>query len=232
MKRLTVLFLLSLFSIFSIFSQTVNFGVVTNLPIKQDFTNETAAVEFLAEGDYANFETNAGIKISNGQFNFTTCGFYMPQIINTRLNVGGGIAYHLLKYEDIFNESNLLITTKARYTTKKQFTIDTAYSFLMIFTEINSIKKSVPCIFKWNTSIDVLMSQKFSDTIKCYWDITSHDYFDFPYLGIPYIKSGVEYSGFQNLILFVDYTIKLEDMFTSTTYVSGSYLRFGAKVQL
>lgn len=102
----------------------------------------------------------------------------------------------------------------------------------MVFKCIDSIKNTNPCLFKLNSGIEVLMSQSIFDGLKIYLNITSFDYFDYPLLGTPFIKTGIEYNFYKRFSTLIDYTMKFEDMFTSTVYVSGSYLRIGAKVEI
>ncbi|MCQ2592342.1 MAG: hypothetical protein MJ188_06115 [Treponema sp.] len=231
MKKISLFFTIFLF-ITNIWGQEFSTSLFGSFPITHDFTNQEPFFQLIADGKYSIFQADGGISITNREFNFTTHGFVVPHNFSNGLSIGYGAGYHHLKYQNIFNQNNLQISAKLEYTTKHNFFIKTNVGVLLLFTTINYLIKTNPVIFSNSWCIEVLMSKQFNQFIKGYLIISSFDYFDYPNLGIPFIKTGVEFSGIPYITPILDYTIKLEDMFTSTTYVSGSYIRLGVKAHL
>jgi len=231
MKKSVVVLVVSFLFTTNIFAQTISTGMICNFVGRKDFNNQSDSVEMFVNGDYLDFETDAGVKFSNNQFQFATSGKYMPQVF-TGFQVGGGFTYHLLRYQNIFTEQNFLLSTGARYTTKSLFSIEAFYNLLFVRTSFDYLKDTDSAIKNRNSAIEVNMSQIINDNVSVYWSLASFDYFDYPLLGTPFMKFGVELTPVEKLTLSADYTIKFQDMFTSGVYVSGSYFRTGVRVYL
>lgn len=230
MKQTFLIFIIFI-NLLVLYAQPVNVGVFTNIPVRKDFNNQNVAAELLAEGSFFDFEADAGFKACKTGVHCTVTGLYMPEIFES-FRIGGGLRYHFMNYEKIFTENNLLATAHVRYTTPRLFTIEGAYNAIFIFTNINSIKNDTSILFNFTSGFELFLSKQFADIYNAYLNITTFDYFDYPNLGTPFIKIGLEVTPIERISAMVDFTIKMEDMFTSTTYISGSYVRLGMKVKV
>lgn len=231
MKRFALLFLSTLFISYNVFAQSFSGELITNLPVKTDFSNQTVSEDVLLNFDYKIFETDMGVRFNGNQFQFSTSGLVFPKIIK-HIAVGGGIRYHFINQSNIFYENDMLISVGGRFIPCDTFSITLIYSLLLKFSDIVSIRETTPCLFSCNSGLEILMNFKIYNNLNGFVNITSFDYFDYPLLGIPFIRTGIEYNFYKRFTAVTDCAIKLEDMFTSTTYVSACIFRIGVNVDL
>lgn len=230
MKRFVLSFFVFLL-IGKIYSQNITLGATFECPVVKDFNHQHISEELFINADYSFFETNAGVLLNSTNFQFVTSGFCMPNIIKG-LKVGGGITYHFLNYEDIFTENDFLISARVRYTTLFRLSAEVAYSFIMKWANIKSVYFTSSNPLYTNSGLEILANYVLNEKWKFYLNITSFDTYDYPLLGTPFVKTGTEFSINEHVSTFADISLKFEDMFTSTTYLSGMYFRIGGSVRI
>lgn len=236
-KKITTICLL--FLSFSAFCSTVNFFTTEKQEMalaagftacfKNDLKVEPIFISSSYYADYKELYMDCGFAIQNQKMDFTSNVFYMPTFFDL-FRAGLGFGYHGYVYSGEFTENDVLFSARFKWCKSDFYNASFVAGFLVKTSEINAMSRYKKDLFERSYFLELMFKWTFSSKFNLYCSVSSIDYFDYPLLGTPFFKGGVNYKFNDNIGLEAAMTLKCVDMITSAVYLSECNLKTNVKV--
>ena len=238
-KKVILIFVSFIFMLASCFSEAIHWFTpdkpeiqntfVIPLSLKSDLQNETFGFENYNSFDFKELYLDCGLSLQKEKFNFTTGVYYMPLFFNT-FRAGVGLNYHLYRYFDTFTENDIVPSIRFCWCRFDFFSMEFNSGYIIKIADIDAMREYKSSINDFSYFLEFSMKWQLSPVLELYCSAKTIDYFDYPLLGTPFFKAGVDYELTERIKLNADLTFKFVDMITSAVYLNECIFRSGVRL--